>query len=165
MAPTTNIQVQSPSLGNLTATNVKSTNLFAAASTLDNNSQRVNAAQLTVQAYSYTVLLKTLTGDYNGDNVVDMNDYLACQQSFGSTSALLADGNGDGVVDAADYTVWRYHLATPLGAGGGSSGASPVSEPSMLTLAASGLLGLAAWTQLLSRTSAGCPATKLHTAT
>ena len=126
--------------------------------------QRVNGSQLSVQAFSYTVLLKNRTGDYNGDNVVDLNDYLAWQQTFGSTSALLADGNGDGIVDAADYTVWRDNLTTPLSAGGGSAASSAVPEPSMLSLAASGLLGLGVWTNRLRRASRS-RAVKLGTAT
>ena len=46
MAATTNIQVQSPSLGNLTATNVKSTSLFAAASTVVFEGELKKAAYL-----------------------------------------------------------------------------------------------------------------------
>jgi hypothetical protein len=106
--------------------------------------QRINGSQLTVQPFDYEVLLKTRTGDYNGDNVVDMNDYLAWQQSFGSTSSLLADGNGDGVVDAADYTVWRNAFAA---AGVPPAAAATVCEPGSGVLVAIALLFIAALRQ------------------
>ncbi len=48
-----------------------------------------------------------LSGDYDGDGLVNDDDYAVWQADYGSSESLLADGNGDGVVDAADYTVWR----------------------------------------------------------
>ncbi len=48
-----------------------------------------------------------LPGDYDGDGLVNDDDYAVWLAGYGSTDSLLADGNGDGVVDAADYTVWR----------------------------------------------------------
>lgn len=55
-----------------------------------------------------------LTGDYNADGIVDMDDYTAWRDAFGETfdgiNPLLADGNGDGTVDAADYSLWRDNL-------------------------------------------------------
>lgn len=62
---------------------------------------------------SVVVLNDALTGDYDGDGVVDMNDYDLWETFFGSTVQLSADGNGNGIVDAADYTVWRDNLAAP----------------------------------------------------
>ena len=57
----------------------------------------------------------TLEGDYNGDGVVDLDDYTVWINDFGMTDsdvsgALWADGNGDGLVDAADYSLWRDNL-------------------------------------------------------
>lgn len=53
-------------------------------------------------------------GDYNGDMVVDANDYLEWKAAFGDLvlPGTGADGNGDGIVDAADYTIWRNNLCT-----------------------------------------------------
>ena len=51
-----------------------------------------------------------LPGDYNGDGVVNAQDYDTWVAVYG-TSDSGADGNGDGVVDAADFTVWRDAFA------------------------------------------------------
>ncbi|MEN1678471.1 MAG: hypothetical protein AAGJ46_02685 [Planctomycetota bacterium] len=73
-----------------------------------------------------------LPGDFNGDGLVDTDDYAVLGDTFGATvpASTGADGNGDGVVNAADYTVWRDTLgdsgllapqtvtATPEPAGG-----------------------------------------------
>lgn len=48
-----------------------------------------------------------LPGDYDGDGLVNDDDYAVWAAEYGSSASLLADGNGDGAVDAADYTVWR----------------------------------------------------------
>ncbi|MEN1678962.1 MAG: hypothetical protein AAGJ46_05180 [Planctomycetota bacterium] len=50
-------------------------------------------------------------GDYNFDGAVDVDDYQAWKDAFGSTEDLAADGNQDGVVDTADFTVWRDAFA------------------------------------------------------
>ena len=50
-----------------------------------------------------------IEGDYNGDNMVDISDYSALLQVFGSLTASLPpadqplDFNQDGVVDIGDY--------------------------------------------------------------
>ncbi|HEX4413149.1 MAG TPA: S8 family serine peptidase [Lacipirellulaceae bacterium] len=60
-------------------------------------------------------------GDFNGDGVVDSQDYNVWRSDFGSGNAA-ADANGDGVVNAADYVVWRDHLGQSVGSGAGSAG-------------------------------------------
>lgn len=77
-------------------------------------------------------------GDYNGDTVVDAQDYSAWKSAFGTTVAAGtgADGNGNGVVDAADYTVWRDSFGSGTGAGGLAS----VPEPSSTILVAVAML-------------------------
>jgi hypothetical protein len=69
------------------------------------------------------------TGDYNGDQVVDSQDYAAWRNNFGGsvTPGTGADGNNNGVIDSGDYIIWRK----ALNAGSGSSLAS-VPEPSTL---------------------------------
>lgn len=77
---------------------------------------------INVDAFQSSVI-----GDYDGDQLVGMADYLLWQSQFGSLGLRAADGNGDGVVNAADYTVWRdaFEQATVA-----------VPEPSTLTLSA-----------------------------
>ena len=72
-----------------------------------------------------------MTGDYNGDTIVDSEDYDLWRASFGSTTNLAADGNGNQVIDAADYVVWRDTLGLTLGAG-----TAAVPEPASVMLLA-----------------------------
>lgn len=53
-------------------------------------------------------------GDYNLDDVVDGQDFLVWQRTFGTTTEQFAgaDGNGDGTVDAGDLTVWLQSYGT-----------------------------------------------------
>lgn len=71
-------------------------------------------------------------GDYNGDMVVDAQDYSAWKTNFGGTvtPGTGADGNGDGIVNAADYTVWRNNFTA------GSGSLASVPEPSAWLLLA-----------------------------
>ncbi len=52
-----------------------------------------------------------IEGDFNGDNIVDISDYAAVTQLFGSLTSnispeeRLADLNQDGVVDIVDYSM------------------------------------------------------------
>ena len=76
-------------------------------------------------------------GDYNGDQVVNAQDYTAWRGNFGGTVSpgTGADGNANGVIDAGDYVVWRNNLS----AGSGSLAAVP--EPSgLVPLAVASLL-------------------------
>jgi hypothetical protein len=94
--------------------------------------------------YTY-IIPQRLSGDYNGDGIVDAADYTVWQDTAGQTGAnLAADGTGpsgtpDGVVDNLDYQFWVDHFgATSAGSGAGSSVAVP--EPaSVVTLAASSI--------------------------
>jgi hypothetical protein len=78
-------------------------------------------------------------GDYNGDHVVDAQDYNVWRGAFGSGN-LAADGNGNGVIDAADYIVWRQHLGQSVG----SSFASATGVPEPTTFASLTFLGIVA---------------------
>ncbi|QDU56982.1 lamin tail domain-containing protein [Aeoliella mucimassa] len=57
-----------------------------------------------------------LAGDYNSDNVVDLDDYHVWKSSFGQsvTIGTGADGNADGIVNLGDYTIWRDNLGASL---------------------------------------------------
>jgi Subtilase family len=69
-------------------------------------------------------------GDYDGNGIVQANDYTVWKNDFGTANAA-ADGNGDGVVNAADYTIWRDHLGQSVPASGS---AATVPEPSAVCL-------------------------------
>jgi GH18 family chitinase len=93
---------------------------------------------------------ETLSGDFNGDGVTDINDYNVWVSTFGATSGdMSADGNGDGVVNSADYTIWRDH-ATAAGSGASSNQAVP--EPatvSQLAVAVALLIGYGTFQRFL----------------
>ena len=80
-----------------------------------------------------------LTGDYNGDGVVDLADYTVWRNTLGATGNLLAaDGNGDFVVNTADYQMWKQNFGNSVATWFGS----PVPEPTTLTLLAIGGLAV-----------------------
>jgi hypothetical protein len=72
-----------------------------------------------VAAIPTVSVVNTQAGDYNGDDVVDGDDYLVWKSSYRSTTHLEADGNGDGVVDSLDYTIWRNNVGHVMGSGSG----------------------------------------------
>ena len=76
-------------------------------------------------------LTYALTGDYNGNGVVDAPDYTVWRDSLGQMgSGLAADGNGDNKIDAADFGVWKSNFGQSApGAGAGSLDGAQVPEP------------------------------------
>ncbi len=78
-------------------------------------------------------------GDYNGNGVVDMADYVLYRDSVGQ-STLNNRGTGiTGPVGAADYNFWRSHFGNTSGSGS-ALGSSAVPEPCSWMLA---MLGVA----------------------
>ena len=74
-----------------------------------------------------------VTGDYNGDGLVDAADYTVWRDTQNDTGeGLAADADGNGVVDGLDYAAWA--------AAYGGAGATAVPEPAAWMLVA----GLAA---------------------
>jgi hypothetical protein len=94
------------------------------------NTQTYGVAWWTVGALPFNS-----PGDYNGDRIVNAQDYTVWRGEFGGSVApgTGADGNGNGVIDAADYVIWRKNI----GAGAGT-GLASVPEPAcgLLTLIA-----------------------------
>ena len=84
-------------------------------------------------------------GDGNLNGEVEAADYTIWANGFGGTSPQFADGdyNVDGSVDTADYTIWANNFDQSILAA--QSAASAIPEPSTLTLAGLGLLGLLAY--------------------
>ncbi|MEN1678627.1 MAG: hypothetical protein AAGJ46_03485 [Planctomycetota bacterium] len=72
-------------------------------------------------------------GDLDGNGAVEIADYLAWRDNFG-TAGPGGDGNADGIVDAADFTLWRDNYA--------ASGAGVVAVPEPSTFTALLVLGL-----------------------
>jgi hypothetical protein len=80
--------------------------------------------------------IAALTGDYNGNRIVDGADYVLWRETLGQMGpGLAADGNSNNEVDAADYNVWRANFGRTAAAGASAVGASPVPEPALITLA------------------------------
>ncbi len=73
-------------------------------------------------------------GDYNGNGVVDMADYVLWRNG----GPLQNEVNTPGTVDASDYDAWRARFGNTSGAGAGL-GSSAVPEPSCFVLLLVGL--------------------------
>lgn len=74
-----------------------------------------------------------LAGDYNGNGLVDMADYVAWRHSLDQTGVdLAADGDSNGVVDSADYEFWRSRYGNSLS--GRAANAAAVPEPAPVTV-------------------------------
>ncbi len=78
-----------------------------------------------------------VAGDYNGNGVVDMADYVLWRNG----GPLQNEINSIGTVDASDYTAWRSRFGATSGAGS-ALGSSQVPEPRWLSLALIGLVGV-----------------------
>jgi Matrixin len=70
----------------------------------------------------------TLTGDYNGNGIVDAADYSFWRDTLGSTTDLRANGDNSGTsagkIDAADFTAWKNNFGHTA-----SGSAAAVPEP------------------------------------
>lgn len=75
--------------------------------------------------------------DFNGDQIVDGQDFLIWQRGFG-VGATLAEGNanGDGAIDDADLQVWKDQFGAPAS----MVGIGAVPEPASLALATLGTI-------------------------
>ena len=76
---------------------------------------------------------RAVLGDYNGNGVVDMADYVLWRNG-----GPLQNDATPGTVDASDYNVWRS-FGNHAGSGSSVGSASAVPEPGTFCLAAFGL--------------------------
>jgi T5SS/PEP-CTERM-associated repeat protein len=114
-----------------------------------------NAAQL-----ASGILSLQITGDYNGDGIVDAADYTVWRDSLGQIgTGLAADGDGNGVVDQADFDVWSAHFGEMASTGSGASASSVTPEPTTLSLIATFLFCISL--QRLTRTDTQHKGSKL----
>lgn len=85
---------------------------------------------------NYVGTLVGLPGDFNNDDVVDVEDYTVWRDNLGGNSSVL-NGNGSGAatVVAADYAVWEFNFGRTVAPPAGVVQAQ-VPEPSTVVLAA-----------------------------
>ncbi len=88
-------------------------------------------------------LLVTVSGDYNGDGMVDAADYTVWRDTLGQTvsAGVAADGNGDGVITNDDLAVWQANYGMSVSS---SFGVVSVPEPTAAITTAIGSLLLTA---------------------
>ncbi len=87
------------------------------------------------------VLTLGLSGDFNGDGIVNIADYTVWRDNLGATeddTILSGNGNG-GIVDSTDYALWKTNFGNGTAAAIGL-GQANVPEPSTLILTA--LMGI-----------------------
>lgn len=75
------------------------------------------------------VVVDTLPGDYNRNNIVDAADYTVWRNSTGQMvlSFAGADGNGDTIVDFRDYLFWKSQYGKSAAMGSGTAVPEPAS--------------------------------------
>jgi hypothetical protein len=87
----------------------------------------------------------SIPGDYNGDSIVDAQDYTTWRSAFGTNQAA-ADGDQSGTVDAGDYIMWRKAMSQ-VGTGSAANALSgplaTVPEPAALMVIVVGLFATA----------------------
>jgi GH25 family lysozyme M1 (1,4-beta-N-acetylmuramidase) len=81
---------------------------------------------------------KGTPGDYDGDGVVGVGDYVMWRKTMGMTVPLYtgADGNGNARVDEGDFSVWQKNFNRTYGAG---AGGVSVPEPTSVCTVVLGL--------------------------
>lgn len=55
-------------------------------------------------------MFEMVNGDVNGDNTINISDFLALRQAFGTSAGGPADLNGDGSVNVADFLILRSNF-------------------------------------------------------
>jgi hypothetical protein len=81
--------------------------------------------QLRNGVVKYVTGVVGVSGDYNGNGVVDMADYVLWRNG----GPLQNESASPGVVDSADYTYWRSRFGATSGSGSSLSDGASVPEP------------------------------------
>jgi hypothetical protein len=87
----------------------------------------------------YDVAVPPVTGDYNGNGIVDAADYTVWRDHLGQ-SVTLPNDTTPGSVTQADYDVWKSNFGNHSGSGSGAGASVP--EPASLLLLLSGTLAI-----------------------
>jgi hypothetical protein len=94
-----------------------------------------------------------VTGDYNGNGIVDAADYTVWRDHLGQTFSLPnRDSANTGPISASDYSSWVSNFGQHSGAGAGLSTGGTVPEPGSLlmgTLGGLGVLGAYFWRSMV----------------
>jgi Tol biopolymer transport system component len=84
------------------------------------------------ELYSASLSASGVTGDYNGNGIVDAADYTVWRDTLGSTTDLRANGDNAGAsagkIDQADYTFWQLRFGNHASSGAADANAT-VPEP------------------------------------
>jgi hypothetical protein len=83
--------------------------------------------------------LPASNADFDGNGIVDGNDFLKWQRGFGltgQTNNQNGDANGDGSVTAADLAIWK----TKFGGPGATAAVDAVPEPASVAMLGLGML-------------------------
>jgi hypothetical protein len=94
-------------------------------------------------------LIKTIPGDFDGDDDVDGADFITWQINYpksSNASLFNGDADGDRDVDGADLAIWGANFPSPA-----SPGAPPVPEPGTAVIFVSALIGVAGYRRLTTR--------------
>ena len=85
-----------------------------------------------------------LTGDFNGDNIVNLADYTVWRDNLGAVSDSVINNTGDGVegVTTADYAEWKTSFGVSGPAAGILAATSAVPEPTAGVIALIAALSL-----------------------
>ena len=97
-----------------------------------------------IRAFTFTLPAPSVSGDYNGNGVVDAADYVIWKKHDGLTGGATkaqGDGTGDGNVASDDYEYWRARFAnTTGGSGTGGLATTTVPEPNTVLMLFTSLL-------------------------
>src|SRR5262249_13494970 len=98
-----------------------------------------------IRAFTFTLPVPSINGDYNGNGVVDAADYIIWRKNLGLTGGATkaqGDGTGDGNVMSDDYDYWRARFGNTSGSGSSASGlaTSTVPEPNTVVMLITSLL-------------------------
>ncbi|WP_425400442.1 beta strand repeat-containing protein [Aeoliella sp.] len=87
-----------------------------------------------------------MQGDFNGDGIVNLADYVVWRNNLGAAdeSVLMNNGDGMGGVDSGDYDLWKANFGAGLPGAVATSAQTTVPEPaSLVCLLAGCVVGLA----------------------